>query len=88
MAVNPHYFVIRHAQVYYWFRLPMLFGFADLPNNSALIDLTDTLPVWFPVASQIVTTAFFAWFMLVRDRKSSWSVRPTYSTAALTKGNA
>ncbi len=81
-------FAMAAVAVYYWFRLPMLFGFADLPNNSALIDLTDTLPVWFPVASQIVTTAFFAWFMLVRDRKSSWSVRPTYSTAALAKGNA
>lgn len=80
-------FAMAAVAAYYWFRLPMLFGFADLPNNSVLIDLTGTLPSWFPAASQAVTTAFFAWFMLVRDRKTSWSIRPNYSSAALAKRN-
>ena len=80
-------FAMAAVAAYYWFRLPMLFGFADLPNNSVLIDLTGTLPSWFPAASQTVTTAFFAWFMLVRDRKTSWSIRPNYSSAALAKRN-
>jgi len=80
-------FAMAAVATYYWFRLPMLFGFTELPNNSVLIDLTGTLPSWFPAASQTVTTAFFAWFMLVRDRKTSWSNRPNYSSAALAKGN-
>ena len=80
-------FAMAAVATYYWFRLPMLFGFAELPNNSVLIDLTGTLPSWFPAASQTVTTAFFAWFMLVRDRKTSWSIRPNYSSAALAKRN-
>jgi len=75
-------FAMAAVATYYWFRLPMLFGYAELPNNSMLIDLTGVLPDWFPEASQAATTAFFSWFMLVRKRKRSWSVRPPYSEAA------
>jgi len=78
-------FAMAAVAAYYWYRLPMLFGFAELPNNSVLIDLTGTLPTWFPEASQAITTLFFAWFMLVRTRKTSWGVRPAYSEAALAK---
>jgi len=83
-----HMFLIRifamaAVATYYWFRLPMLFGYAELPNNSALIDLTGTLPDWFPEASQAATTIFFAWFMLVRKCKRSWAVRPAYSEASV-----
>jgi len=82
-----HMFLIRlfamaAIATYYWFRLPMLFGYAELPNNSMLIDLTGVLPGWFPQALQVATTAFFAWFMLFRDSKRSWAVRPPYSEAA------
>jgi len=76
------FFAMAAVATYYWFRLPMLFGYAELPNNSMLIDLTDVLPGWFPEASQAATTAFLAWFMLVRKSKRSWTVRPAYSDAA------
>lgn len=87
MPKQDHMFLIRifamaAVSTYYWFRLPMLFGYAELPNNSTLIDLTGTLPAWFPEASQVATTLFFAWFMLVRKRKTSWTARPAYSEAA------
>jgi len=75
-------FAMAAVATYYWFRLPMLFGYAELPNNSTLIDLTGVLPVWFPEASQVATTVFFAWFMLLRKSKRSWTVRPAYSEAA------
>jgi len=74
--LTPFLFLIRlfamaAIATYYWFRLPMLFGYAELPNNSMLIDLTGVLPGWFPQALQVATTAFFAWFMLFRDGKRS-----------------
>ncbi len=78
-------FAMAAVATYYWFRLPMLFGYAELPNNGTLIDLTGVLPVWFAGASQLTTTVFFAWFMLVRKRKTSWGVRPAYSEAAAAK---
>jgi len=78
-------FAMAAVATYYWFRLPMLFGYADLPNNGILVDLSGILPAWFPAASQVATTVFFAWFMLVRNHKRSWAVRPAYSAAATAK---
>jgi len=78
-------FAMAAVATYYWFRLPMLFGYAELSNNGTLIDLSGTLPAWFPEASQVATTVFFAWFMVIRKRKTSWAVRPAYSDAALAR---
>lgn len=87
MPRQNHKFLIRcfamaAVATYYWFRLPMLFGYAELPNNSTLIDLTGTLPAWYFEALQVATTLFFVWFMLLRKRSKSWAARPTYSDAA------
>ncbi len=65
---------------YYWYRLPMLFGFGLFPGDGMLVDLSTTLPSWFPIASQITTTCIFLWWMVLRSSKAkSWSIRPSYS---------
>jgi len=50
---------------YYWYRLP---GPASL------------LPDWFPLASHIVTTSFFFWFIVLRSPKASWTKRPVMAS--------
>ncbi len=67
---------------YYWYRLPALFGFGPFPGDGMLVDLRDVLPVWFPVASQAVTTAFFMWWLVGRrSGRESWGRRPAFSLA-------
>ncbi len=65
---------------YYWYRLPMLFGFGPFPGDGMLVDLRSDLPEWFPLASQACTTTLFFWWMVLRKRNTkSWSQRPAYA---------
>lgn len=62
---------------YYWYRIPALFGFGLIPGDGMLVDLRGTLAPWFPALSHLVTTAFFAWWLVWRASPArSWSVRP------------
>ena len=84
-----HLFLIRGFAAaaiacYYWYRLPALFGFGleAFPTDGMLVDLSGTLPTWFPVASRVVTTALFAWWLVGRRRgETAWGVRPEFSRA-------
>ncbi len=72
---------------YYWYRIPLLFGFGPHPGSGMLIDLHQQLPL-LPLISRTVTTSFFIWFILLRGeprarwmaRTSSLSNRLKYST--------
>jgi hypothetical protein len=65
--------------VYYWYRIPALFGFSIFPGDGLLIDLTNTLPSWFPYLSRFVTTSFFVWWMVLRlEMEKNWIVRPPF----------
>lgn len=73
-------FAATAVSCYYWFRLPMLFGFGELQTNGTLIDLSNNLPYWSMSVLNIVTTGFFFWWMVIRKKsKLSWSVRPEYA---------
>jgi NAD-dependent dihydropyrimidine dehydrogenase PreA subunit len=68
------------VSLYYWYRIPALFGHGLFPGDGMLIDLSHTLPSWFTPVSQGVTTAIFFWWLVVsRQRDSSWSARPPFS---------
>ncbi len=61
---------------YYWYRIPELFGFGSHPETGLLFNLSRTLPD-ISLASHILTTSFFIWFMVIRDAsKLSWLKRP------------
>lgn len=73
-------FAAAAVSCYYWFRLPQLLGFNVHNTNSTLVDLTNTLPTWTPIVLNIITTTFFVWWMVIRNKfKRAWSVRPTYA---------
>lgn len=62
---------------YYWYGLPALVGFGPIPGQGYLVDLRDTLPAWFPVASRVVTTVALAgWLLAPVARLRSWHQRP------------
>ncbi|MEJ2124214.1 MAG: ferredoxin [Alphaproteobacteria bacterium] len=69
-------FATAAVSTYYWYRIPALVGFD--PRSGQLYDLTFVLPDWFPMASQIITTAFFVWFLIIRNTSSglTWQKRP------------
>ena len=70
-------FAAASVACYYWFRVPALFGFGIFPRDGMLFDLTETLPSWFPVASQITTTVAFAYLLVVRhSARTTWTIRP------------
>ena len=72
---------------YYWYRIPMLFGFGLYPGDGMLIDLQLVLPAWFPLASRIMTTSlFFIWIVispLVSERTRCWATRPPIASDLL-----
>jgi hypothetical protein len=62
---------------YYWYRLPGLFGFGPYPGDGMLVDLREQLGPDFPIYSRLITTTFFAWWLVGRRRiNRPWSVRP------------
>ncbi len=62
---------------YYWFRLPMLVGLGRFPGEGVLVDLSDWLPAWTPLAMHAITTAVFFWWIVIAPvRRRSWAVRP------------
>ncbi|MHC4955950.1 MAG: ferredoxin [Planctomycetota bacterium] len=73
-------FACASVACYYWYRLPMLFGFGPHPGDGMLVDLSATLPGWFPLASRLLTTAVFAWWLVLRtSAKNSWALRPAFA---------
>ncbi len=75
-------FAFAAVATYYWYRLPMLFGFGEHPGDGVLVDLTANLPVWAPVAGRVATTALFGWWLVLRtpSHKRAWSIRPPYAS--------
>jgi hypothetical protein len=73
-------FAAGAVSCYYWFRLPMLFGFSSTETNGMLIDLSNNLPSWSMTILNMATTGFFVWWMVIRKKKRiSWSLRPKYA---------
>jgi len=72
-------FAAAAVSTYYWYRIPALAGFGPYPGDGLLYDLTGALPSWAPVICQMLTTSFFAWFMVLRQRtNASWMIRPAF----------
>jgi hypothetical protein len=79
-------FAAGAVSTYYWFRIPMLVGLGEFPGTGLLYDLSDMLPVWFPMASHAVTTSFFFWFLVIRgSTRTGWVKRTPF---ARTRGAA
>ena len=76
-------FAAGAVSTYYWFRIPMLVGFGAFPETGLLYDLTAVLPAWFPMASHMLTTSFFFWFLVIRGRTgTAWVKRPPFARKA------
>ncbi len=68
--------------LYYWYRLPMLFGYGPHPGDGMLVDLTATLPASFPLVARIATTVFFLWWLVLRRAPArAWAARPAFADA-------
>jgi hypothetical protein len=82
-------FAAAAIAAYYWFRIPMLFGFGAFPGDGVLVDLRGTLPAWFVPASRAATTLlFFVWFLARAGAPRSWSPRPASAAAESLDGAA
>jgi hypothetical protein len=62
--------------VYYWFRLPAVFGIGD-PAAAMIVDISSSLPAWSAAALRVFTIVFFGWLMVGRQSVSrAWGIRP------------
>ncbi len=74
-------FAAAAVSCYYWFRLPALVGFGVYPGDGMLVDLTEVLPDWFPIASRAATTLLFIGLLVWWNRHpGTWTVRPSFAT--------
>jgi len=70
-------FATAAVACYYWYRLPALVGYGLFPGDGMLIDLTAKLSPETVALSRIVTTSFFIYFVLLRNKATrAWSIRP------------
>jgi hypothetical protein len=75
-------FAASAVSIYYWFRLPMLFGLSSLKTNGVLVDLSQSLPKGLMIIITLATSFFFFWWIVFkRHVKRSWAIRPKYATA-------
>ena len=73
-------FAAAAVAAYYWYRIPALVGLGPFPADGRLVDLSASLPDWFPAASRTVTTALLAaWFLAPGMPRRSWTVRPSFT---------
>ena len=71
------FFAAGAVSIYYWYRLPWLFGFSAFEHNGMLIDLTETIPTWLITVVPYCTTALFVWWIALRKNGlRSWLERP------------
>ena len=72
-------FATAAVSIYYWYRLPALIGFGIFQGDGMLIDLSQSLPNWFPIILQISAILFFAWWIIFNKKeRTSWVIRPPY----------
>lgn len=77
-------FAAAAVSTYYWYGLPALVGFGPIPDQGYLVDLSDTLPAWFPTVSRVLTTAALAgWLLAPLAQPKSWHRRPGPTTDRL-----
>ena len=70
-------FAAAAVSCYYWFRLPALIGFGVFPGDGMLVDLSGDLAPYVPQLITIATTAFFAWWLVIRlTPRREWLERP------------
>jgi len=75
----PRLFAAAAIACYYWYRLPALFGFGPFPGDGMLVDLRGTGAAAFVPLSRGFTTAFFAWWILIRPETARpWMIRPPF----------
>ena len=68
---------------YYWYRIPSLLGFGQFAGDGRLFDAHGLIPDWAPLAMTLASTAFFAYWLLIRrPNEKSWVVRPSYAGRA------
>lgn len=81
-------FAAAAVSIYYWYRLPALIGFGIFQGDGMLVDLTLSLPHWFPVILQISTALFFVWWLVFNKKEmSNWLIRPPYDKRNKPIGN-
>lgn len=71
------FFAAAAVSCYYWFRLPILFGFSQLDTHGRLFNLNGIIPNWVITLLAITMILFFGWWLLIRGNiKYSWAIRP------------
>ncbi|MFZ4058503.1 MAG: hypothetical protein ACOYKE_10200 [Ferruginibacter sp.] len=71
-------FAAASVSCYYWFRIPSLFGFGNIGKDGLLIDLSKTIPSVIIEIIPYITTAFFFYWLVVKERnRQSWLIRPS-----------
>jgi len=72
-------FAASAVSLYYWFRIPALFGFGIFPEDGMLVDLSVSIPEWAIFITISITTIFFFWWIVLRKvERTSWSKRPVF----------
>jgi hypothetical protein len=68
------------VSLYYWFKIPALFGYGLFPGKGYMFDLREVWPEWaFMVIAGAVVLFFFWWLVVRKQNDRSWVVRPEYA---------
>lgn len=72
-------FAAAAVSCYYWYRIPSLLGYGQIPTDGLLVDARAVLPYWSVELMAVLAVAFFVYWLVVRaPNAKSWVVRPAY----------
>ncbi len=72
-------FAAAAVSCYYWYRIPSLLGYGEIPTDGLLVDARAVLPYWSVELLAVFAVAFFVYWLVVRPPNAkSWVVRPAY----------
>ncbi len=72
-------FAAAGISIYYWYRIPALFGYGKFAEDGMLLDLTNLLPEWSMMLITVSASLFFFYWLVLRKKENThWVVRPAF----------
>jgi hypothetical protein len=69
-------FAATAISVYYWYRLPPVFGIGNA-DLAMIVDISDRLPAWTTAALRTFVLLSFGWLMIARPgKRRAWETHP------------
>ena len=73
-------FAAAAISIYYWFKLPAIFGYGSNPAAAMITDVHMHFPYWVEHVLQAAGIVIFGWMLVLRNgKRRGWEIRPPFA---------